>query len=434
MTKPRTVIIGIDGVPFTLLKNYTEQDIMPNFKALTEDGVFTKMQSSIPEISSVSWSSMITGENPGKHNIFGFTDIIPNTYTMNFPNFATLKAEPFWLQQQNKKHVIINVPQTYPAKELNGFHVAGFVSLDLERAVYPQNELSTLQDMNYEIDVDANKAYKSMELFLTHLFKTHEKRMRLANRQWDAFDWDNFMLVFTGSDRIEHFLMDAYNNPDHPFADSFIKYFQMVDNAIGEINNKLSEDDKLLMLSDHGMEEIKTNVNLNNVLVDHDLLFLGDQYTKRYNNIQDESKAFVLDPGRVYLNKKNKYPKGTVTKEDEAGVIDDLIDLFSTLTFHGEKVVKSIKRREEIYHGPYVENAPDLVLLPNSGFSLRGGINEKPVFEHDDIIKGMHTQDDAFLYVKNKENAEYVFDDPTVEDVLGIMNAIEKRQEEALIS
>ncbi|MFO8077651.1 MAG: hypothetical protein R6U21_03285 [Thermoplasmatota archaeon] len=66
-------------------------------------------------------------------------------------------------------------------------------------------------------------------------------------------------------------------------------------------------------------------------------------------------------------------------------------------------------------------------MLPNSGFSLRGGINEKPVFEHDDIIKGMYTQDDAFLYVKHKENKECVPDDPTVEDVLGIMNALQQK-------
>ncbi|MFW6120070.1 MAG: alkaline phosphatase family protein [Petrotogales bacterium] len=120
-----------------LLKNYADYDIMPNFKQLIQNGIFTPMQSSIPEISSVSWSSIVTGKNPGQHNIFGFRDIIPNTYTMRFPNFKTLKAKSFWLMQDQQKHVIINVPQTYPARELNGFHVSGFVALDLERAVYP---------------------------------------------------------------------------------------------------------------------------------------------------------------------------------------------------------------------------------------------------------------------------------------------------------
>lgn len=52
--KNRTVVIGIDGVPFGLLKDLAEKGVMPNFAELKDEGVFTPMKSSIPEISSVS--------------------------------------------------------------------------------------------------------------------------------------------------------------------------------------------------------------------------------------------------------------------------------------------------------------------------------------------------------------------------------------------
>ena len=93
--KNRTVIIGIDGVPFGLLENLAEKGVMPNFAELKGEGVFTPMKSTIPEISSVSWSSVITGKNPGEHGIYGFTELIEGTHTISFPNFRNLKAPAF---------------------------------------------------------------------------------------------------------------------------------------------------------------------------------------------------------------------------------------------------------------------------------------------------------------------------------------------------
>ncbi|MCK4732590.1 MAG: alkaline phosphatase family protein [Methanophagales archaeon] len=59
--KNRTVIIGIDGVPFGLLDDLTEKSVMLNFAELRNEGIFRQMRSSIPEISSVSRSSVIIG-------------------------------------------------------------------------------------------------------------------------------------------------------------------------------------------------------------------------------------------------------------------------------------------------------------------------------------------------------------------------------------
>jgi predicted AlkP superfamily phosphohydrolase/phosphomutase len=380
------------------------------------------MESTIPEISSASWSSIVTGKNPGEHGIFGFTDLIQGTYSLSFPNYRNLKAKPFWQMQTQKKHVIINVPSTYPAEKLNGFLVSGFVSLDLDKAVQPVEYLSLLQEMDYQIDVDSNKAYKSMPLFIRSLFKTHDKRVELYRKLWEKLDWDTFMLVFTGSDRLEHFLIDAYDDPEHKFHSEFLQYFEKIDEAIGEINEKLTETDKLLMLSDHGMEPISYNVNINTYLHEQGFLQLGDNPKKRYNNIQKGSIAFALDPSRIYLNRAGKYPNGTVQPNEEEKIIEDLIHLFSDFKHEGEQVFKNIFRKEEIYQGKYLNTAPDVVLLPNSGYSLHGSIGKENIFEKPGTITGMHTQPDAFLYVKKSENKQIVPKHPTVEDFTSIMN------------
>jgi len=165
MKQKKRVIIGIDGVPFRILDELSDQGVMRNFKNLKREGVFKKMESSLPEISSVSWSSIITGKNPGEHGIYGFTDILPGTYTMSFPNYKNLKEKPFWEKEKDKKHVIINVPATYPPNKINGFIVSGFVSLDIKKSVQPEIYLNMLEEMDYKIDVDSKKAHKSISMF-----------------------------------------------------------------------------------------------------------------------------------------------------------------------------------------------------------------------------------------------------------------------------
>jgi predicted AlkP superfamily phosphohydrolase/phosphomutase len=414
--RKKNIILGIDGVPFELMENLSNKGIMPNFKDLKQEYYFKSMKSSIPHISSVSWSSIITGKNPGEHGIFGFTEIIKNTYTLSFPNFNALKAKPFWHDGQNKKHVIINVPSTYPAKKLNGIHISGFVALDLEKAVYPKEYVKILKNMNYVIDVDSKLAHQqSKDFFIDNLIRVLKIRKKTFDFFWNEVDWDNFMPVITGSDRIGHFLWHAYEEKEHEHHQKFLDYFSEIDNIIGDIWNKLKDDDKFIILSDHGMEQLNQNVNLNTHLEREKYLYLSDN-ARRYNRIKKGTKAFVLDPGRVYLNKKGNYPNGMVLKEDEKDIIEELKTLFYELKFNNKKVIKKVYEKKEIYSGKMIENAPDLLLVENKGFQLKASIGKKKVFEKEDIFSGKHNEN-AFLFI----NKDIDIEEPTVEDVVSLL-------------
>ncbi|KYK32399.1 MAG: hypothetical protein AYK19_15555 [Theionarchaea archaeon DG-70-1] len=416
--KKRTVIIGIDGVPFHLIDNLSADGVMPYVNTLRDQGVFTQMRSSIPEISSVSWSSIITGKNPGEHNIYGFTELIPGTYTLSFPHFAKLKSPPFWSQEGT--FVIINVPSTYPAAPLNGFLVSGFISPDLERAVHPPEYIDTLKAFNYKIDVDTKKARKSPMLLFKELFEALESRMKVCHYFWEKIDWDVFMVVFTGSDRLEHFLWHAYEDETHEYHTKFLEFFTRVDGCIQEIGESLRKSDSLIMLSDHGMEGTMFNVNVNCCLEEKGFLTRGKDPKRGYNNIQKGTKAFALDPGRIYINKKGKYPSGCIDHEEEEGLLHELVDTFTSLEKDGEKVIKKVYSKDEIYHGQYIGCAPDLVLLPRKGFNLKGGITPESVFDTD-VLSGKHTQEDAFLYGKSNT---HVPENPSVEDVVPLLKRI----------
>lgn len=416
--KKRTVIIGIDGVPFHLIDNLSTDGVMPYVNTLKDQGILTQMRSSIPEISSVSWSSIITGKNPGEHNIYGFTELIPGTYTLSFPHFSKLKSPPFWSQEGT--FVIINVPSTYPAAPLNGFLVSGFISPDLERAVHPPEYIDTLKAFNYKIDVDTKKARKSPMLLFKELFEALESRMKVYKYFWEKIDWDVFMVVFTGSDRLEHFLWHAYEDETHEYHTKFLEFFTRVDRCIQKIGEPLRKSDSLIMLSDHGMEGTTFNVNVNCYLEEKGFLTRGKDPKRGYNNIQKGTKAFALDPGRIYINKKGKYPSGCIDREEEEGLLHELVDTFTSLEKDGSKVIKKVYSKDEIYHGQYIGYAPDLVLVPRKGFNLKGGITPERLFDTD-ILSGKHTQEDAFLYVKSDTRAP---ENPSVEDVVPLLERI----------
>lgn len=410
----KTVIIGLDGVPYSLLKRLTERDVMPNLKDLMSDGVFTQMQSSIPCVSSVSWSSIITGRNPGEHGVYGFTDIIPGTYSIGYHSIRKLRAKPFWIVDNHRKYVILNVPSTFPAQEINGVIVTGFVSPDIKRSVYPPEYLDILEEIDYRIDADISLIEKSKHAFINDLFQSLVSRVRLYRYLWEKVNWDIFMLVVTGTDRLGHYFWDAYEDKGNPFHDAFLQFFKAVDHLIGEICGKISEDTHFMILSDHGMELKHVNVYLNAYLKKEGFLHI-DNGRKGLSGITRKTLAFALDPNRLYINTEERYPRGSVKNSEREKVIEDLVDAFRNLVYNGRKVIQRIYRREEVYHGDYLDHAPDLLLIPYSGFNLMARSEEESVFGTDNLT-GMHNPE-AFIYT----NLDIELDKPSVEDVLKIM-------------
>ena len=417
------MIVGLDGMPFGLVKDLAANGTMPNTRRLIEDGAFRRMASSIPEVSSVAWSSIITGTNPGEHGIFGFTDLAPGTYRLTFPNFSSLKAPPFWERAGSGRSVILNVPSTFPARPLNGVMVAGFVALDLERATYPPALVSRLKEMDYRVDVDAQAAHKSLSLFLRGLDRTLRARVAAYRHLWEKEDWDTFVLVFTGTDRLAHFLWDAYEDEGHPHHGAFLDHLHQIDRTIGEIAQRIADEDTLIVLSDHGFEALESDIYVNVFLRDQGFLKVEEDPPQRLQDIAEGTLAFALDPGRVYVHTQDRYPRGSVRSSDREAVLDDLASVLDALEVDGRKVIRRLYRREELYEGPWLDRAPDLVLLAEEGFNLRGSIKAKQLTGRG-VFTGKHSQDDAFLLVRGKLGREVTPDRPRVSDVVGVVDGL----------
>ncbi len=400
----KAAIIGLDGVPYDLITDLARRDIMPYTSELLKEGKITKARTSLPPNSAVSWSSIFTARNPGEHGIFGFTDFLEGSYTVAYHHSMRLKAQPFWQKNHDKRAVIVNLPATYPPQALNGVHISGFVSPQLDRSIFPKEKVGLLKDSGYMVDVTAPFVETELPRFLGELTNALEKRVEVGKKLLHD-KWDIAFFVITGTDRIGHYLWDAYRNKRNQYHGDFIDYFSKVDTAIHEITKELPEDTALMMLSDHGMTTSGTAFNLNTFLQEEGYLMVDDKPEINYNAVRKPTKAFAAETNKIYLNLENRFPRGSVKPSDRIGLEDEIKDLLASVRLGGRSVVKRIYTKEEIFDGPYSSLGPDLVVLPEDGFSFKTGLFSKQLTSVD-RLQGRHTEDDAFLYLKDADSLD----------------------------
>lgn len=400
----KAAIIGLDGVPYGLLTDLADRGIMLNTRELLREGAITKARTSMPPNSAVSWSSIFTARNPGEHGIYGFTGFLPNSYTVSYHHSMRLRTQPFWQQNHDKRTIIVNLPATYPPQALNGVHISGFISPQLERAIYPHDRSRWLTETGYVLDVTAPFSESEIPGFIEELKRTLRKRVEVGLKLLDS-KWDIAFFIITGTDRIGHYLWDAYKNIRNQYHDEFIEYFGLVDEAIGQITALLPEDTALMMLSDHGMASSGIAYNINTLLKEEGYLSVEDKPEANYNAVRASSRAFAAETNKIYLNTEDRFPRGSVKTSDRVDLEDEIRGLLTSVRIGGRRVVKTVFTREEIFDGPYSSDAPELVALPEDGFSFKTGLFSNE-FATVDRLQGRHTEDDAFLYLRGAENLD----------------------------
>lgn len=408
--KPRVCVVGLDGVPHSLLEKFCREGITPEMDRIVRLGTLRKMKVTLPEISAVSWPSFMTGTNPGAHGIYGFTDLKALNYGLTFPSFRDLKAPTLWdtLGQKKKRSVVVNQPSTYPARPIPGVLIAGFVAIELGRAVHPTLLRPLLEKMEYQIDIDTMKSRDDHEFLMMDLDRTLAGRVRAFEYFWKEIDWDLFEIVITGTDRIQHYLWSAIDDEAHPFHSRVVDYYRKVDAFVGKIFQAFQEvspfedeGDGFFVLSDHGFTGIEQEVYLNRWLVGAGFLSFGKEEPESLADISEKARVFALDPSRIYLHRRGKYPKGRVEDADAPSLKNEIKAGLESLEHDGKKVIYRVFDRDEIYSGPALDSAPDLVAVSNYGFDLKGSPKERELFKRT-VLEGMHTWDDAFFWGKDQ--------------------------------
>jgi len=402
--KRKVFILSLDGVPYSFLKKAFDDGVMPNFSRLVGEGSFVRMNSVIPTISSVAWSSFMTGKNPAKHGIFGFVDRNPETLELFIPTSTNMRCKTLWeiLSEHGRRVVVMNVPVTYPPRKVNGILISGFLATKLEKATYPEELWRKLEGMGYVIDVDSWKAKDKRDEFLRDLDTALERRREAAFHFLRNERWDFFMCHIMETDRINHFFWDG----DAEYAERFSAFYRKIDDLIGDIV-PLAGNSEVIILSDHGFCPIRKEVFLNRWLMDNGYLKLKSPDAKDLRGIDPETKAYSLIPGRIFLNLEGRELTGSVPRANYEILRNEIIEGLKGLRDPdtGEPMIKDIYRREEIYSGEFLDEAADIIAFPHDGYDLKGTISPRDLTGRSHIL-GMHTYDDAFLFIRGRDVPE----------------------------
>jgi len=146
MKYSKILLIGIDGMDPKIVDKLISEGKLQNFKKLKEQGSYTTLGTSLPPHSPVAWTSIATGTNPGKHNIF---DFIRSNRERQLPELSLaksktgisgtdyesyVKAEPFWriTSQAGIPTTVIRWPMSFPPEEVEGNLLSGLGVPDIK--------------------------------------------------------------------------------------------------------------------------------------------------------------------------------------------------------------------------------------------------------------------------------------------------------------
>ncbi len=443
MNHHRVLVIGLDGATFDLLLPWAEQGHLPHLQRLLQQGSYGNLRSTLQPLSAPAWATFMTGANQGRHGLYDFVQRQPDAYRLQVTNGSFVKLPLlFETVGEHGRHVIsVNVPMTFPPRPVNGVMVGGpFAPVVNAELVYPPSlalKLLSLVD-NYVLIPDFDPTHPDpLRHYAQELVATVSKHAQLTLHLLDTQPWDLCTVVFTAIDEVQHAFwqcMDAPDqSPDARFRHAIRNVYQQADAAIGELLRRVDDETLVIVMSDHGFGPLKAIINLNSWLAQAGYLTfspsrrrwratgmgrLATVYRRlpaawrvrlrkllgatRMEAVRGDvegtlfasaiewtqTRAYALGAGgKIYLNVAGREPSGIVQPGVEyTAVREDLAAQLATLTDPqtGTPLIRRVWSREELYEGPYLEAAPDLVIeWADYGYWGRGryDIHSAPIFE-----------------------------------------------------
>jgi predicted AlkP superfamily phosphohydrolase/phosphomutase len=260
------------------------------------------------------------------------------------------------------------VPQTYPPKPVNGIQVGCFLSPSTTNPdrpyTYPASVMQEIEATvgDYLVDVP-NFRTDDKEYLLRQIYAMTEKRFKLVKKWIAEKDWDFFMFVEMGTDRIHHGLW-KYHDPTHhkyevhpTLNQSIYNYYRYIDSEIGQILDLVDENTTVFVVSDHGAKKMDGGICVNEWLIKEGYLTLKSQpvtLTSIDKCEIDWSKTKVWGDGgyyaRIFLNIEGREPQGIVKSGEVEALRNELKAKFEALVDpDGVNIGTTVYKPEEIY-------------------------------------------------------------------------------------
>ena len=419
----RVLAIGLDGATFRLIRPWAEAGHLPHLARLLREGAWGDLRSTIQPSSEQAWASFATGVQNGKHGIYGFVQRVPGTYQLEYVNARHQRARTLWriLSDRGRPVIAINVPMTYPPEPVHGVLIGCLLSPGVQsRFTYPDGLYQELERAigGYIINVDIERGRldpATEDLLLGQIQEMTRLRTEATLYLAATRPWDLLAVVYGAPDRVSHKFW-KYMDPTHPLytpegaarrGDVILETYRQIDAAIGRLLRELADDETTVFLvSDHGFGPLTGALYLNQWLAEEgylhmegerwlprllrrgagllDVPWLGNLKERAFQVLPDlkgrlhsamafqgvdwsRTRAYAVGTmGNLYVNLRGREPGGVVEPGREYEALrEDLIAGLQGLRDPrtGQPLFEAVYRREELYHGPYLDLAPDVVGL-----------------------------------------------------------------------
>jgi predicted AlkP superfamily phosphohydrolase/phosphomutase len=283
-----------------------------------------------------------------------------------------------FLGRAGKRVILLGVPQTYPPRPVNGLMVTDFLTPSIaSNYTYPPDlkaEIAGLTDVHpYEFDVSDFRTPEKGAI-RDSLHRMTSKRFALARHLVTSKEWDFFMMVEMGTDRVHHAFwqyMDPTHHryePGNPFETVIPDYYEHVDAQVGKLLEVLPEDAHVMVVSDHGAQCMDGGIAINEWLIEQGYLVLREPPAgpSRLETLKiDWPKTTAWGAGgyygRLFLNVKGREPQGLIDPADYEITRDRLIAELEALgNPQGRPIGTRVHKPEDLYHTVQGAAPPDL--------------------------------------------------------------------------
>lgn len=428
----KVAVFGLDGATFSIIRPAVEQGALPNLGTLLRSGAYGELESTIPPITAAAWTTFQTGVNPGEHGAFDWLVREPGSYRLRPISAAMIQQPRLWdyIELQGGKVGVVGLPVSYPPQPVNGFLISGLLTPEGGRWTYPEGLAAELEATVGRFPFMPDHwpgRYRARE-WLAGLKRGIDQRKRVAQYLLRHYDWDLFILHFMETDSVQHQMWHCRDRIERPAyrvevaGDPLLEVYREVDRALGELLAELPPETRVFVISDHGFGPLYWNIYINIWLLREGYLhlrrglktqlrltalrlgltqerlfpwgerlrLLGRGARLGHGELRTLLGRFFLsfadvdwrrtrayshgNIGQIYLNRQGREPAGTVSEAESEKLIEELAAGLRELRnpWNGEPVVDRLYRKEEIYHGKALPQAPELIFLPRRGYMVLG--------------------------------------------------------------
>lgn len=366
----KAAVLGLDGLSWNYLNKLIGHGVLTYTKHLISNkNTYIFDLECFPPSTPPSWTSIMTGVNPGKHGIFAF----------DFIDYATLEHRLFnamhlehpriheMLSILKIPSIVINPIPGYPLIPAKLSKIISYTIIVPKTQYYPRNEImkkyaekinSALELKHREADKCKRTLLASINLIET-IFEIVEDIVNLY--EWNLL-WINLQIPDVILHKCDFQIFTRVLNIEH-------KLFKLIDDLV-KMLNELS--DIFIIVSDHGFSMYNRLVRINDILAKKNYVKITKEPTakalKEYKevkleilgkNIKEESynQYGYVDKEKSIAFYISKWNLGVHVKAIEA--IAEIRKILSSI-----EGIKWVKLREEVYSGPYVKRAPHLIIRP----------------------------------------------------------------------